>query len=398
VAVSEGCYWLDDLCASLDERGYEVTAIVDSFPGSVVPRLAARGVRTRPTQMVFGRGRDRIRIASYLVRAPLAILRLARLLRRERIEIVHSHIFSSIVMARIASWIAGVPHVAMVPGPRHLEARLTRAVDRLTCGLDVATIAGCEWTRGLYRKEGIKPRRVEVVFYGADAERFDPARYGGHRVRRDLGLDDDVLLVGLVAHFYPPQHGYQAPLATRGIGLKGHEHFLSSARQVLKEVPSARFLVVGGALSPEGEAYRQRLAASCADEPRIVFTGHREDVPAVLAALDVAVQCSLTESLGGTIEALLLERPVVCTRVGGMPEAVVDGQTGLVVPPADPEALAAAITRLLLNRDEAAALGRRGRAFMLERFTLARTIGDLDDLFKGLRRSVPGSPPRDPPR
>lgn len=390
-AVSEGCYWLDDFCASLNERGYEAAAIVDWFPGSVAPRLAARGVRTLKTPLVFGRSLDRSRIASYLVRLPLATLRLARLLRREQIDIVHSHIFSSIVMARVASWIAGVPHVAMVPGPRHLEAPLTRAVDRLTCGLDAVTVAGCEWTRSLYQKEGVDPRRVEVIFYGVDAKRFDPARCDGARVRRELGLATDAPVAGLVAHFYPPLRGPQAPAPTRGVGIKGHEHFLSAARRILKDIPSARFLVVGGAMNPEGEAYRSRLVAACADEPRIVFTGHREDVPDVLAALDVAVQCSLTENLGGTVEALLLARGVVCTRVGGMPEAVIDGRTGLVVPPGDPESLAAAIKRLLLDRREATALGQQGRAFMLERFTLTRTIDDLDELFARLgRKGAPG--------
>src|SRR6202030_3494642 len=100
-------------------------------------------------------------------------------------------------------------------------------------------------------------------------------------------------------------------------------------------------------------------------------------VASLLAAADVAVQCSLTENLGGTIEALLMECPVVATRVGGMPESVRDGETGLLVPPSDPAALAAAILRLLEHRDEAAAFGRAGRALMLERFTAARTADDV---------------------
>jgi glycosyltransferase involved in cell wall biosynthesis len=141
---------------------------------------------------------------------------------------------------------------------------------------------------------------------------------------------------------------------------------------------------------PAGEAYRQRLIGECRKDDllrdRVIFTGHWDDVPSLLAACDVAVQCSITENLGGTIEALLMARPVVATRVGGMPESVRDGETGLLVPPSDPEGLAAAILRLLRNRDEGAAFGRAGRHLMLERFTMARMIDDVDALYASLMR------------
>jgi glycosyltransferase involved in cell wall biosynthesis len=94
------------------------------------------------------------------------------------------------------------------------------------------------------------------------------------------------------------------------------------------------------------------------------------------------VQCPLSETLGGTIEALLMERPTVGTRVGGIPESVRHEETGLLVPPADPAALAAAIERLLANRDEARRFGVAGRKLMLERFTLSRTGADLDALYR----------------
>jgi glycosyltransferase involved in cell wall biosynthesis len=107
----------------------------------------------------------------------------------------------------------------------------------------------------------------------------------------------------------------------------------------------------------------------------------------------VAVQCSLTENLGGTIEALLMERPVVATRVGGMPESVRDGETGLLVPPADPPALAAAILHLLRSPRFGAELGRAGRRLMLERFTSARTVDDVDAVYRRIlerARTAPG--------
>jgi glycosyltransferase involved in cell wall biosynthesis len=129
---------------------------------------------------------------------------------------------------------------------------------------------------------------------------------------------------------------------------------------------------------------RRSLIESCRADgfiEKVFFPGYRHDLQRVLVSFDVAVQCSLTEGLGGTVEALLMERPTVASRVGGMPEAVRHEETGLLVPPADPSALAAAIERLLADRGEAQRLGRAGRALMLERFTLARTGSDLASLY-----------------
>src|SRR5207244_11638142 len=108
---------------------------------------------------------------------------------------------------------------------------------------------------------------------------------------------------------------------------------------------------------------------------------YRTDLHTVSISFDVAFYCSLTECLGGTIEALLMEPPTVASRVGGMPEAVRHEETGILVPPADPPALAAAIERLLADRGEAQQFARAGRSLMLERFTLARTGSDLASVY-----------------
>ena len=145
-------------------------------------------------------------------------------------------------------------------------------------------------------------------------------------------------------------------------------------------MPAARFVLAGAGWGAAGERYRQDLIARCREERLddvVTFLGRREDVPDILAALDVAVQCSLSENYGGTIEALLMERPTVATRVGGMPETIRHGETGLLVPARDPEALAAAILELLADRGRAQAMARAGRALMLERFQLSATAAGI---------------------
>jgi glycosyltransferase involved in cell wall biosynthesis len=256
--------------------------------------------------------------------------------------------------------------------------------------MDHRVVAGSEATRRLYRSLGLPESRLSCIPYGADEKRFDPARVDGARIRREFDIDPGAPVVGLVAWFYPPRTDWQTPPALRGRGLKGHDDFLAAAHLVRRHVPSVRFLLAGQGLREAGERYRRRLMARCREEgldDAVVFTGHRDDVPDVLAAMDVAVQCSLSENYGGTIEALLLERPTVATRVGGMPETVRDGETGLLVPPGDPAALAAAICRMLDDPDRARRMAQAGRALMLERFTLDRTASSIaamyDELLEG---------------
>src|ERR1019366_4786179 len=189
--------------------------------------------------------------------------------------------------------------------------------DRRTWWMDDVTIAGCRYTRDLYAALGASDDRLACIYYGVDAERFDPALADPAAARRALGIAAEAPLVVLVAHFYPPTRGAQTAPGMMGRGLKGQEDFLAAAQIVAQRFPEARFVLAGNGIVEAGEAYRRRLMAACAND-RVIFAGHVDDVVSLLAAADVAVQCSLTENLGGTIEALLMECPVVATRVGGM--------------------------------------------------------------------------------
>jgi glycosyltransferase involved in cell wall biosynthesis len=372
--------WFTDICAEVAQRGFDVVAVIDASEGDLAARLAAQGTRFHRVPMYFGRNLDRLRLLLYLVSFPYIIGRLAWILRRERIDVAHSHILVANVATRLACLIAGVPHVAGIAGPRHLEAPLTRALERLTCRADAFVACGCEYAAARYRDLGMPPARVITIYYGAPADAFDPAVVDGTGFRRDLSVAPETPLVGLVAHFYPPMRGPQAPRATFGVGLKGHDIFLAAARIVARRFPEARFVLVGEGFNALGEHYRQSLIESCRADgfiDKVRFPGHRSDIQRVLAAFDVAVQCSRSEGLGGTIEALLMERPTVASDVGGMPEAVRHGETGLLVPPGDATALAAAIERLLGDRAEARRFAAAGRALMLERYTLYRTGTDL---------------------
>ena len=380
--------WLVQICRRLRASGHSVSAIIGWPERSLAADLTTAGVPYGATELSFAQGRGWTRLLVYAARVPWTVLRLAQQFRASRVEVVHTHIFNTIMIGRIAAWLGRVPYrVSMVPGPLHLEAPFTRTLDRLTCWMDHRVIAGSEYTYAAYEAMGVTPPRLQLVRYGVDTQRFDPSRADGAAVRRRLDLPSDAPVVGLVAYFYPPRHDWQTPLFMRGRGIKGHDTFIDAAALVHKQRPDARFVLAGAGWGDAGERYRQSLIAQVSARglaDRILFTGHCDDVPGVLAALDVAVQCSLSENYGGTIEALLMERPTVATRVGGMPETVRHGETGLLVPPSEPVALAAAILQMLDDRPAAIRMARAGRQLMLSHFDIAHTVADIEAVYDGL--------------
>jgi glycosyltransferase involved in cell wall biosynthesis len=177
------------------------------------------------------------------------------------------------------------------------------------------------------------------------------------------------------------------PPTINGRGIKGHEYLIKAAPVILAEFPTARLLLIGSAFSEDGQRYMdelKELVHRLGLQDRIIFTGFRPDINNVLRALDVSVQPSLNENLGGTIESLLMECPLVATRVGGMVDSVRDGETGVLVEPANTDELARGILQLLRDPERARRLAHAGRKLMLERFTLSRTVRDLSELYHRL--------------
>lgn len=191
---------------------------------------------------------------------------------------------------------------------------------------------------------------VTLIYNGVDLERYAHTE-ACCTLKEEYGLPEAAQIVGVVARLEPE---------------KGHPTLLDAWPAVIAAFPDARLLVVG-----EGSRHEalEAQAAALGIADTVVFTGRRDDVPAVTAALDVAVLPSYREAQGLTIlEAMALARPVVASNVGGIPEMIRDGVTGLLVPPHDPAALAAAIVRLLSDHPLADTIARAGHDQVHERF------------------------------
>lgn len=378
-ATAFGAPWMVALAREQQRAGHEVCAVIPSLDGGLGDDLARAGIAA------YAAPADIVASERGALRKLRALWQLVALLRRLRPDVVHSHILSSVITARVASWLADAPvHLAGNVHPISLESDLMRALEVGTAFCDAKTIASCSYTRQLYVRHGVPAEQVALIHYAVDQSGHDPALADGARVRRELGLAPDTPVIGKVAYFYPPARTPGAvPPELRGRGIKGHDVLLRAVPHVLESFPGAKFVLVGRGLGADGPRYEQRLkelAASLGVAHAVLFPGVRRDVPDVLASFDVSVHTSLSDNLGGTVESLLMERPLVVSDIGGFADTVIHEETGLVVPKDDPPALAAAIVRLLHDRALARRLGTNGRAHMLSRFTLAHTVAATEAL------------------
>ena len=359
--------------------GHDVAAIIPGRDGGIGAQLDALGIPCHVADV------DVVFAQPALTQKIVTLLRLARLLRRLRPDVVHSHIINSVITTRLASWIADVPmHLGANAHPYSMESEVLRPIEVGTSFCDTATIASCTYTRDLMLRHGVPENQLELIYYAVDQSGHDPALADGARVREEQGIAADAPVIGKIAYFYAPTNtAGLLPQRLLKRGIKGHEVLIRAAPLVLKSFPDAKFVLVGrgwGAGGPQYEQELKDLAHDLGVGHAVLFPGERSDVPDVLASFDIAVQCSLSDNLGGTVESLLMAKPLVVSDIGGFADTVLHEETGLVVPVDDPPALAAALERLLRDRALGRRLGENGRRRMLERFTLARAVADTEEL------------------
>ena len=321
-------------------------------------------------------------------------MKLARYIAKQRIAIVHTYNFYGNVFAIPPAWLAGAPVViASIRDRGPYLTPMQKRVQRLVCRLADCVLVNAGAVRDWLIGEGYPPDNIVVIRNGVDLSRFDHPR-DPDRLRQDLGLPSGARLVAVVSRLNK---------------LKGIEQFLEAAAAVAAEVPHAYFLIVGEPSPVWDRAYLNvlsDLARRLGIAERVVFTGLRSDVPALLSSIDVSVMPSLNEALSNVLlESMAAGAAVVATDVGGTSEALVPDENGLLVPPADPAAMAAAIARLLKDPGLATQLGRAARQRIVEHFSLDRMVHATETLYLDLlakkqpRKVSPSRQPRPhPPR
>ena len=337
------------------KRGQDLRLILE--PGSPICDMASRkGLLVEQVSMKRSR-------------YPSAILAFRRLIARVRPAILQLN-------SSRDSWIGGLAARLVRPRPkviriRHISTPLnhnltTRLLYRQM--LDLVIVTGGERTRrALIERDGLEANRVAAFPIGLDIEYFKPAP-PDHDLRRELGLPEEQKLVGLISY-----------LRT----YKGHEYFIEAAARILSRHTDVTFLIVGE--GPEESTIRARIESSGL-AGRVRMLGFRDDLLNVFRSLDIFAIPSVE---GDTIpqvlmQALAMGLPVVSTTVGSIPDVVLDGETGFVVPPCDAEALADRVELLLKNNALRARLGAQGRALVERSYSLDRMLDELEKVYQRL--------------
>ncbi len=302
---------------------------------------------------------------------PLLLWRVVQLIRKNHVDIVMTTLFYADVVGHLAGKIAGVKAIVswetsssplFTIGRRRIPYMWTvRFCDRV---IAVSSAVA----RYLKEQRGVPAEKIEVIPYGVDLSRF--THRSPREVRESLGFDRTHFVVGMVARLDPD---------------KGHETLIQSALTLVTRYPRMRFALAGdGTLRKNLEAMVQEKGLS----PFFSFLGYRPDIEKVLHAFDVVTLPSLHEGLPNVLlEAMAAGVAVVATAVGGIVDLVVDGETGLLIPPAEPAALENALSCMASHPEKTRRMGAAGRQRVEEYFSLSRQVQAFEEVFGSLMES-----------
>jgi len=294
--------------------------------------------------------------------------RLCRTIRRESPDIIHGWLYHTNVLSRVFGRLCGVPIVISAHHSVSTERAHRDLVYKWTSRLDDRAIAVCESVRRAeIERTGIPDERIVTIYNGIPAIDFPNRETARALLEEELGLSRGVRIVGTVG---------------RLSAAKGYADFARAIEIVLRDHPDSHFVWIGGGEEREN---LESLTETLGIERSVHMLGDRSDVAGLLAAMDLFVLPSHWEGLSvALLEAMAAGLPAVATAVGGTPEVVVDGETGLLVPPSEPSTLANAVTGLLTDPARAKKMGEAGKLRVAADFAVKRMVGEIETLYQKL--------------
>lgn len=299
-----------------------------------------------------------------------AVFETMRIIKREGVDLVHTHSSVDAWRCGLAAKLLGIPVVRS----RHLSTPIKRGPFSRFLYMKLADrviTSGQAIKDAMVSRNGMDAKRIVSVPAGVDEKKFSP-EIDGNSIRREFGIADNDFLVVIVAVLR---------------GWKGHRYLVEAIHE-LKDTLPVKLLIAGD--GPQRDNL-QRLILDLDLEDKVFLAGHRTDVPACIAAADCAVLPSTGHEATSQFipQAQAMRKPVVATNAGGLSEVVLDGQTGLLVPPHDVAALAKALRWIFENPADAATMAERGRIRCLQNFTFDKMIRDTESVYLELLERTP---------
>ncbi len=303
-------------------------------------------------------------------------IKLAHIMKKEGINLVHSHTpLGGVVLSRLGGWIAGVPVITHAhtrdfmnqnPFVGQYQFILNWITSKLFCA---KVIAVSESVKKEIIKQGAAANKITVVYNGIDLDDYRCNR-SSLEIRKEFGLKENQHIVGEIG---------------RLCKAKGQHILVKSVQKVIKKIPDTVFMIVGEDQEKRGEYKKELedLATNLGVKQHIIFTGYRGDIMDLMHVLDFLILPSLVEGLSVVIlEAMLAKKPVIATSIGGNPEIVMDGETGTLIPPEDPDRLAEAIIYHLEHPEISKKMGEMGYERVGKYFSLSQMLDKVMNIYK----------------
>jgi len=307
------------------------------------------------------------------------LFRLVRLLRKQEIDILHVFSPYAGIVGRLAARLAGVKAVVYTEhSTLENQNALGRVGNILTYPLNNATIGVSQAVlHSVLRWQLVRRGTFQTIHNGVDLNALDTNRVSPDQIKKSLGIDPQHRVVGNVANLRPA---------------KGHMYLLQAARLVLNQYPEVTFVVVGRETVKGYLRQLEEVAERLDIRDRILFTGFRPDAIQITSAFDVFVLSSLWEGFGIVLlEAMALGKPVIGTRVGGIPEVIEDGVNGYLVEPRNPQQLADKTVQLLVDETRRSQMGHKGIQRVRDKFSIQNTVKAVEDVYASVLNTKGGS-------
>ncbi len=357
---------LVELATRLDRTRFEVEICCIAQGGPLVEYVEEHAIKVRIFNFYLRLGKYNPLSYVHLVRE---FWRIFRYFAQSRPVIIHAYLYTAYVvgvmcgrLARVPVTIASRRSLGYFKDNNPLKQHIENIINIFTHHVLVNSEAV---KRDVLKREKIKPDKISLIYNGVDVERFLQEKGEREAVRRELGIPEHCLSVGVVANL---------------IHYKGHKELVEAARILKHRFGDVRLVFVGRDSGIKGEL--EELIRSYTIEDIIIFTSDRKDIPRLIQGFDIMCLASHEEGFSNVIlESMASGKPVVATDVGGNPEAVVDGETGIIVSPRDPESLAEGLLKLLKDPELRQRMGQNGLKRVREHFSIEQLIANMENFY-----------------
>lgn len=369
VKTNRGATWAFNQAKALKDNGVEIVTVLPDIESGYALKYKENGLK-----VIKGDWQLPVTKPWKIFKKKIEI---NNVIEKEKPDLIHLHFVTNVYMIRIALHKNSTPRLFQVPGPLHLENKLFRYIDKLLSTHVDYWAGACKKTCEIYKSMGIDQNRVFLGYYGTYQGKQDEKNMSLNILHQQYGIDEKSPIIAMVSYFYKPKK-----YLGQKRGLKGHEDFIDALDIVIKKHPEITPMIIGNAWDG-AEKYEVEVQnyAKMKMGNKIIFTGYRSDISKIYPEISIAVHPSHSENLGGAAESLAYGVPTIASSVGGFPDIVIEGKTGLLTEAKNPEMLADKIMWMIEHYEAACNMASKGEKYVRNLLDIQNTSNIIENIY-----------------